>query len=222
MIKHNSPHAVSRAYETSCGMMRPRARLEGTQLNLFSFRTPGRGIILPGLRSRYHIVRFRSGRLRDEPVFRTASFNDRCDWHRRAGCGSECFGGNGARAEGAQVHSAGGPAYSRSDHDHRVHHPQSRVHDLRHAVCHRCQVPGPAADGGQIRAQQGSTDLHLYAPRRTQVPRRPAGALGRLHRLDRTMGKARRAGPEDGGIDRSVDRRQRPDLHAQAQAARFL
>src|SRR6185437_4624148 len=49
---------------------------------------------------------------------------------RCAGCRSECSCGYGARAESAQVHSAGGPSHSRSDHDHRIHHPQSRVHDL--------------------------------------------------------------------------------------------
>ena len=41
------------------------------------------------------------------------------------------------------------------DLDHGLHHAQPRLHDLRHAVRHGCQGQHPAADGGQVRHQQG-------------------------------------------------------------------
>ena len=105
------------------------------------------------------------------------------------------------------------------DRDDGLHHAQPRLHGVRHAVRDGREVPGQTADGRQMGGLERQPDLHLHAARRAEVPRRPAGALGRLHRLDRPLGQARRARPETRRIDRSVDRGQRQDLPAEAEEA---
>ena len=121
--------------------------------------------------------------------------------------------------QGAEVRSGGGPADPRSDHHHRLHHAQPWLHGVRRAVRDRRQVPGPAADGRQVGGQQGQPDLHVHAARRPEVPRRRAGEVGRLHRLDRTLGQARRLRPAPRRDDRVVDRGQRQDLPPEAEEA---
>ncbi len=71
------------------------------------------------------------------------------------------------------------------------------IYDTLFAIDAKFQVQPQMVD--KYEHQQGQADLHVHAARRTQVPRRHAGALGRLHRVDRALGEARRAGPEAGG-----------------------
>ena len=91
------------------------------------------------------------------------------------------------------------------------------IYDTLFATDAKFQVQPQMVDKYELSGDQA--DVHVHAARRAQVPRRPAGALGRLHRLDRALGEARRAGPEARGSDRLVEGRQRQDVHAQAQAA---
>jgi len=60
------------------------------------------------------------------------------------------------------------------------------VYDVLFATDAKFQVQPQMVTSG---SQQGQPDLHLHAARRAEVPRRPAGALGRLHRLGRALGK---------------------------------
>ncbi len=122
-------------------------------------------------------------------------------------------------AEDAEIRARGRPAQPRSDLDHRVHHAQPRLHGLRRAVRRRREVRGAAADGRQARAVRRQAHLHVHAARRPQVPRRPAGQVGRLHRVDPALGQARRVRAEAGRHDRQLDRRQRQDLPPEAEAA---
>ena len=71
------------------------------------------------------------------------------------------------------------------------------IYDTLFATDAKFQVQPQMVDKYELSERQA--DLHVHAARRTQVPRRPAGALGRLHRVDRALGEARRARPEAGG-----------------------
>ena len=68
------------------------------------------------------------------------------------------------------------------------------VYDTLFAMDEKFQVQPQMVD--KCETERRRAHLHLHAARRAQVPRRPAGALGRLHRLDRALGQARRARPE--------------------------
>ena len=91
------------------------------------------------------------------------------------------------------------------------------VYDTLFAIDAKFQVQPQMVDKWE--RQRGQAHLHLHAARRPEVPRRPAGALGRLHRLDRALGQARRARPEARRDDRDVDRGQRQDLPPEAEEA---
>ncbi len=77
------------------------------------------------------------------------------------------------------------------------------VYDMLFATDAKFQVQPQMVDKWEVSA--GQADLHVHAARRPEVPRRPAGAVGRLHRLGRALGQARRARPEARGSDRVVD-----------------
>ena len=132
-------------------------------------------------------------------------------------------GGRAARrrpAEGPEVHPAGRPAHPRPDRDHRLHHAQPRLHGVRHAVRDRREVPGPAADGGQVGGHQGRADLHVHAARRAQVPRRPAGEARPTASPRSSAGRsATRSARSSPKRPTSWTRGERQDLPAQAQEA---
>ena len=92
------------------------------------------------------------------------------------------------------------------------------IYDTLFATDAKFQVQPQMVD--KCESQQGQAHLHVHAARRTQVPRRPAGALGRLHRLDRTLGaSATRWARSWRKSTEVVDGGQRQDLHAEAQEA---
>ena len=70
------------------------------------------------------------------------------------------------RSEGAAHRAALEPQHPRPDLDDAVHGPQPRVHDLRHAVRHRREEPGEAADGGHLDGEPGQPAVDLHPARR--------------------------------------------------------
>ena len=59
-------------------------------------------------------------------------------------------------------------------------------------------------------SERRQAHLHFYAARQAQIPRRHAGALGRLHRLAGALDEARRARPGDGAVGRRDEGEGRP------------
>ena len=71
-----------------------------------------------------------------------------------------------------------------------------------------------------VEDQRRQADLHVHVARRPQIPRRRAGARGRLRRLDRTLGEARQLRPEARRDRPTHDRGQRQDVPPQANRSR--
>ena len=70
-----------------------------------------------------------------------------------------------ARADHAARRAALEPEDPRPDLDHRVHDPQPRLHDLRHAVRHRREEPDQAADGRQVRPSARTSSTWTFTLR---------------------------------------------------------
>ena len=61
--------------------------------------------------------------------------------------------------------------------------------------------------------------LYVHAARRPEMARRRSGHLGGLHRLDQTLGRPRRHGPEADGLDRLLPGRRPKNLQADPERA---
>ena len=91
------------------------------------------------------------------------------------------------------------------------------VYDTLFATDAKFQVQPQMVDKWEVSADKLTYTFTLRDG--PQVPRRPAGALGRLHRVRAALGQARCARPEARRGDRVVERGERQDLPAQAQEA---
>ena len=101
------------------------------------------------------------------------------------------------RQQDLAVHRAIGSARARPDLDHRLYHPQSRLHGVRHAVRDRRRIRAAPADGRRLqrlRRQADSTTSRCATG--SKFHDGAAGARHRLRRLDQALDGARRARPD--------------------------
>ena len=104
------------------------------------------------------------------------------------------------RADDAARGDALRPQDRRSDLDHRLHRPQPRLHDLRHAVRDRCEGRRSSRRWStSATVERRQADLHVHAARRPRLARRHAGHGRGLRRLDQALGREGRDGPEADG-----------------------
>ena len=122
------------------------------------------------------------------------------------------------RRQVAAHHPCRQPRLARSDLDDRAADQGLRLPDLRPAPGGRPQLRAAAADGRRLDGRGRRPDLHIEPARGAEVPRQRAGALGRLHRLDPALGRARRLRPAHDEIHRRLRGDRRPPLQDQAQA----
>src|SRR5262245_48095407 len=106
-----------------------------------------------------------------------------------------------------------------SDLDHGLHRPQPRLPELRHVVRHGRQGRHQAADGRQVRGEQGPAHVHDDPARRARLARRQAGHRRGLRGLDQALGGQGLDGPEDDGLRQGAPGRQPEDLPGGAHRA---
>ena len=138
---------------------------------------------------------------------------------RDAACPGTAGAGAEERGQDAEDHSQRQSRLARPDLDHGAADQGLRFPDLRSVAGGRFQLRAAPPDGRRLDLRGRRPNVCARPARRLEIPRRRAGALGRLHRLDPALGRARRVRPAHDALRRRFRADRRPQVPHQAQEA---